>query len=138
MTRTVAAMTQTGAPGVTLTVVTKVTSQRTFPVFCSAGQADIRRDSACRISGGGGDAARPVSTTVTLSELREPEVQLAILAGYAARPICAIAHGFSARGQRAHVYFQLAVCTPEWRDDGPAPGRHRRRAEHRSVGQFDF
>ena len=48
-----------------------------------------------------------------------------------ARPLCALAHGFSSRGQRAHVHLQLALRPPQSRNHGPAPGRHRRRAQHR-------
>ncbi len=47
------------------------------------------------------------------------------------RPFRPLAHRLPPRRQRAHLYLQLALCPPQPRHHGPAPRRHRRRAQHR-------
>src|SRR5580765_3480413 len=48
----------------------------------------------------------------------------------------AIAHRLSPCGQRTNFHLQLAVCPPEWRNDDPAAGRHRCRAEYGCLGEL--
>ena len=50
---------------------------------------------------------------------------------HSSRSFCAFAHRLPPRRQRPHFYLQLALCPPQPRDHGAAPGRHRCRAQHR-------
>src|SRR5215469_9235906 len=52
--------------------------------------------------------------------------------------ICPFPHRVSSRRQCADVHLQLALRPPKWRHDGPSSGRHRCRAQHRSLGELDF